>query len=54
MSFLFFAGDFFLNRLNDELVVENDEEVTNTISASRGLYYYGFPGDKYDEALYST
>ena len=45
---------FLLNCLIDEIVTKNNKEVTNTIPACRGLYYYGFPGEKQDEALFST
>ena len=45
---------FLLNYLIDEIVTKNNEELTNTISAYRGVYYYGLPGDEYDDALYST
>ena len=45
---------FLLNCLIDEIVTKNNAEVTNTISACRGLYYYGFPDEKQDEALFST
>ena len=45
---------FLLNCLIDEIVTKNNAEVTNTISACQGLYYYEFPGEKQDEALFST
>ena len=45
---------FLLNCLNDEIVAKNNAEVTNTISACRGLYYYGLPGEKQDQDLFST
>ena len=45
---------FFLNCLNDEIVVKNDSSQTNTLLNFRGLYYYGFPGGKQDEAFFST
>ena len=36
------------------MVTKNNEEVTTTIYATGGLYYYGSPGNEYNEALYST
>ena len=36
------------------MVVKNNSSQTNTIAISRELYYYGFPGEKQDEALFST
>ena len=43
-----------MNCLNDEIVVKNDSSQTNTLLNFRGLYYYGFPGEKQDEAIFST
>ena len=43
-----------MNCLNDEIFVKHNSSQTNTINISRGLYYYGFPGEKQDEALFST
>ena len=51
---LFCWRKFLLNCLNDEMVTKNNEEVTTTIYATGGLYYYGSPGNEYNEALYST
>ena len=45
---------FLLNCLIDEIVTKNNAEVTNTIFACRGLYYYGLPGEEHDQDLFST
>ena len=40
--------------LNDEMLAKKYSSEMNTNTAGRDLYYYWFPGDRHEQALFST